>query len=110
MDFSSEPSRSNSHEREPLLSKASRMHDSLETKNAIADDVISKHATVEVDAAKRKEIKENLHKYEQLFGADEDAFVQPTTTRKELWAYYLYYNVCRGIFETFNLLTTGFLG
>jgi hypothetical protein len=33
-----------------------------------------------------------LEEYEQLFGVDEDAYEQPTTTRKELWAYYLYYN------------------
>lgn len=47
------------------------------------------------DLAKAKDIRENLAKYEQLFGADEDVFVQPTTTRKELWSYYLYYNVRR---------------
>ena len=60
------------------------------------DDVISKGVmtdAIEVDANKSKAIKENLEKYEQLFGADEDAFEQPTTTRKELWSYYLYYNV-----------------
>ena len=45
------------------------------------------------DDGKVREIEENLKKYEQLFGADEDAFEQPTTTRKELWSYYLYYNV-----------------
>lgn len=60
---------------------------------ATQDDVISKYVTAEIDDTKKKEIKENLAKYEQLFGADEDAFVQPTTTRKELWSYYLYYNV-----------------
>jgi hypothetical protein len=47
----------------------------------------------DVEDTKSKQIKENLQKYEQLFGADEDAFEQPTTTRKELWSYYLYYNV-----------------
>ncbi|PSS10509.1 hypothetical protein M430DRAFT_108317 [Amorphotheca resinae ATCC 22711] len=46
---------------------------------------------------KTKQIKENLEKYEQLFGADEDAFVKPTTTRKELWSYYLYYNGDNGV-------------
>lgn len=30
--------------------------------------------------------------YERLFGVDEDAYEQPTTTRRELWSYYLYYN------------------
>lgn len=33
-----------------------------------------------------------LEEYAQLFGADEDAYEQPTTTRTELWSYYLYYN------------------
>jgi hypothetical protein len=33
-----------------------------------------------------------LEEYERLFGVDEDAYEQPTTTRRELWAYYLYYN------------------
>lgn len=33
-----------------------------------------------------------LQEYERLFGVDEDAYEQPTTTRKELWSYYLYYN------------------
>jgi hypothetical protein len=50
--------------------------------------------TESIDNGKAKQIKENLQAYEQLFGADEDAFDQPTTTRKELWSYYLYYNVC----------------
>lgn len=33
-----------------------------------------------------------VEEYERLFGVDEDAYEQPTTTRKELWSYYLYYN------------------
>ena len=64
------------------------------------EDAIGKGVTVDattIDASKSKEIKENLEKYEQLFGADEDAFEQPTTTRKELWSYYLYYNVSRRV-------------
>jgi hypothetical protein len=36
--------------------------------------------------------RNTLEEYERLFGVDEDAYEQPTTTRKELWAYYLYYN------------------
>lgn len=36
----------------------------------------------EVDISKADQIEENLQKYEQLFGADEDAFDEPTTTRK----------------------------
>ena len=91
MASSSRPFRS--HSREPLLGKSNRMDDSIgrSTKNDI--DVVSKHLTADIDETKKKEIKENLAKYEKLFGADEDAFVQPTTTRKELWSYYLYYNV-----------------
>ncbi len=59
------------------------------------NDALSRQIIVgtENGDVKTKEIKENLEKYEQLFGADEDAFDQPTTTRKELWSYYLYYNV-----------------
>lgn len=34
----------------------------------------------------------SLEEYERLFGVDEDAYEQPTTTRRELWSYYLYYN------------------
>jgi hypothetical protein len=60
------------------------------------NDAVPPHVTAagsNVEDTKSKQIKENLQKYEQLFGADEDAFEQPTTTRKELWSYYLYYNV-----------------
>ena len=46
-----------------------------------------------LDEGRKRSLKQNLEQYEQLFGADEDAFDQPTTTRKELWSYYLYYNV-----------------
>lgn len=56
-------------------------------------DVISRHVATDMDETKKKDLKENLAKYEQLFGVDEDSFVQPTTNRKELWSYYLYYNV-----------------
>jgi hypothetical protein len=62
------------------------------------EDAISKGViadATEVDATHSKLVRENLEKYEQLFGADEDAFDQPTTSRKELWSYYLYYNVSR---------------
>ena len=63
----------------------------VSSQNDAVTHVISE--TANFDETKTKKIKENLQKYEQLFGADEDAFVQPTTTRKELWSYYLYYNV-----------------
>lgn len=76
--------------REPLLNN---MDDSIgySTQNNVLPN------GVEVDTDKASQIKENLQKYEQLFGTDEDAFDQPTTTRKELWSYYLYYNVRRSI-------------
>lgn len=43
-------------------------------------------------AATTPQARNTLEEYERLFGVDEDAYEQPTTTRKELWAYYLYYN------------------
>jgi len=49
------------------------------------------------DPSKRVDIRENVEQYARLFGADEDAFDQPTTTRKELWSYYLYYNGDNGV-------------
>ncbi|RDW59791.1 autophagy-related protein [Coleophoma cylindrospora] len=49
------------------------------------------------DGTKAKQLKVNLERYEQLFGADEDSFEQPTTSRKELWSYYLYYNGDNGV-------------
>lgn len=52
-------------------------------------DVPIKH-TVDVTATAQLQV--NLEEYERLFGVDEDACEQPTTTRKELWSYYLYYN------------------
>lgn len=48
-------------------------------------------ATVEVAAAPAQP-QHTLEEYERLFGVDEEAYEQPTTTRKELWSYYLYYN------------------
>lgn len=46
---------------------------------------------VKVETAQAQPLH-TLQEYEQLFGVDEDAYEQPTTTRKELWSYYLYYN------------------
>ncbi|KAJ5594855.1 uncharacterized protein N7459_001063 [Penicillium hispanicum] len=53
-------------------------------------------AAVEV-AATSALPRHTLAEYEQLFGVDEDAYEQPTTTRKELWSYYLYYNGDNGV-------------
>ena len=47
---------------------------------------------VEVAMAEQERIRSNLEEFERLFGDDEEAYDQPTTTRKELWSYYLYYN------------------
>lgn len=46
---------------------------------------------VEVTAASGQPVH-TLEEYERLFGIDEESYEQPTTTRKELWSYYLYYN------------------
>lgn len=52
-----------------------------------------KHNTaVEVTTAEQERVRSNLEEFERLFGVDEDSYEQPTTTRKELWSYYLYYN------------------
>lgn len=48
-------------------------------------------AAVEVTAS-TSQPRNTLQEYERLFGVDEDVYEQPTTTRKELWSYYLYYN------------------
>lgn len=47
---------------------------------------------VEVTTTEQERVRSNLEEFERLFGVDEDAYEQPTTTRKELWSYYLYYN------------------
>ncbi len=70
----------------------------MEDSTAIStqNDVISRHVTAEtaeIDISSRNKINENLEQYEQLFGADEEAFEQATTSRKQLWSYYLYDNV-----------------
>lgn len=68
------------------------MDDSIGIGESSQNDVISKHMTAvanPVGDTKKREIKENLAKYEQRFGAAADAFEHPTTTRKELWSYYL---------------------
>lgn len=61
-------------------------------------------AAVEV-AATSSQPRATLQEYERLFGVDEDAYEQPTTTRKELWSYYLYYNgrVSLGILECMGI-------
>lgn len=51
----------------------------------------------------QKQIRSNQDEFERLFKVDEDALDQPTTTRKELWSYYLYYN---GLSSAFSSLLT----
>lgn len=40
----------------------------------------------------QQQAQSNREEYEQLFGVEEPPGQQPTTTRRELWSYYLYYN------------------
>ena len=49
------------------------------------------------NSVKKQHTKDNLEQFESLFGTDEDAINQPTTSRKELWSYYLYYNGDNGV-------------
>ena len=53
--------------------------------------VSQEEAAIKVETAQFQP-SHTLREYELLFGVDEDAYEQPTTTRKELWSYYLYYN------------------
>lgn len=44
------------------------------------------------DQGDQEQLLQDLEDFEHLVAVDEDSFDQPTTNRKELWAYYLYYN------------------
>jgi hypothetical protein len=61
----------------------------------IHEDIAKDGATVDVNLTSRPH--PTLEEYERLFGVDEDSYEQPTTTRKELWSYYLYYNGDNGV-------------
>lgn len=75
---------------EPLLPPAPAM-----AKHSVRDAVqVAAHAP---QTERDQKLRHNLEQFEQLFGTDEDAFEQPTTTRKELWSYYLYYNGDNGV-------------
>ncbi|GME35470.1 putative mfs general substrate transporter protein [Neofusicoccum parvum] len=64
-------------------------------KHSVRDAVqVAAHAP---QTERDQKLRHNLEQFEQLFGTDEDAFEQPTTTRKELWSYYLYYNGDNGV-------------
>lgn len=60
-------------------------------------DDIADIGHTEISDPKAREIREGLKRYEELFGVDEEAFEQPTTTRRELWSYYAYCNGDNGV-------------
>lgn len=78
-----------SSEGRPLLPPSSIPSSSTSSSQIMAESTMrsqSSMGNVSVDAI------HSLEEYERLFAVDEDAYEQPTTTRKELWSYYLYYN------------------
>ncbi|KAF7935323.1 uncharacterized protein EAE97_008230 [Botrytis byssoidea] len=82
--------------RQPLLRRRASMG-SPEV-DEIEDNAIEMNDNgMHIDGTKSDRIKKNLNKYEQLFGIDEESSSQPTTSRKELWSYYLYYNGNNGV-------------
>lgn len=60
--------------------------------NVSPDPADTEDTTVEGATSEHERLLSNLVEFERLFGVDEDAYEQPTTTRRELWSYYLYYN------------------
>jgi hypothetical protein len=54
--------------------------------------MISNGATAHPQNTEGNEAEQEQDEYDHLFGAEQDSFDAPTTTRKELWSYYLYYN------------------
>ena len=68
--------------------------------SALLDADVVLPAELSTEDRSQRQIKEDLERFEHLFGTDEDAFEQPTTSRKELWSYYLYYNGTRELFFT----------
>ncbi|KAL4810299.1 autophagy-related protein 22-like protein [Aspergillus unguis] len=49
------------------------------------------------NSSEREQGEADQHEYNRLFRTEEDPVDAPTTTRKELWAYYLYYNGNNGV-------------
>ncbi|PQE13869.1 Major facilitator superfamily domain general substrate transporter protein [Rutstroemia sp. NJR-2017a BBW] len=93
--MASSSSRTRSHSREPLLRNGLSM-DSVAV--SLSNDApAALEGGVRVDEAKAERIKKILEDYEKVFGIDEDAFDQPTTTRWELWSFYLYCNGDNGV-------------
>lgn len=54
--------------------------------------MVSNEATAPPPITEQNETEQEQDEYDHLFGAEQDSFDAPTTTRKELWSYYLYYN------------------
>lgn len=67
------------------------MKDSAVENHSNREQSSKKDVGVKVDITPSQP-RHTLEEYERLFAVDEDAYEQPTTTRKELWSYYLYYN------------------
>lgn len=49
-------------------------------------------ASVTEDPPTLEQIEADQDEYDRLFTAEVDSLDVPTTTRRELWSYYLYYN------------------
>jgi hypothetical protein len=62
----------------------------LEEENVSYENMTANEAA---DRSTSVESSEPDHEYDRLFRTEEeDGFDAPTTTRREIWAYYLYYN------------------
>lgn len=60
-----------------------------DTNSRETDACLSSSVPVKVPQQQPHQAQEE---YDRLFGADDISDEQPTTTRRELWSYYLYYN------------------
>lgn len=64
---------------------------SHETEACLNSSVPKSATTVRVTEPQQQS-QYTREEYERLFGANDFSDEQPTTTRRELWSYYLYYN------------------
>ncbi|OJJ85516.1 uncharacterized protein ASPGLDRAFT_45489 [Aspergillus glaucus CBS 516.65] len=60
-------------------------------------DTFRKTSATVKDTMPQQPTQPNRGEYERLFGIDDFLDEQPTTTRRELWSYYLYYNGDNGV-------------
>ncbi|KAJ9216201.1 hypothetical protein DTO166G4_2133 [Paecilomyces variotii] len=76
-----------------------RVHDESKDDSKPPDGIQETVAPTDpnLPCSKQNRIRQNIEEYEQLFGVEEEAYSQPTTTKKELWSYYLYYNGDNGV-------------